>query len=214
MNKTLDIIKDDRNNSGEAQSLIAPSAQYLEAEKPKPGDVLNRVGESIKDTNQQKEVRLIQRETTPDDFAMIQGKFNSTDWYMPIYTYARPIGEGALSQVLKALDWDGHSYKVEGSDVIGTIGLINRNSRKQAADILPVFFVSKENQNRVAVINQFVDWSFFEMGIRKLKVFLLEHDIMVKEFISCGFKEEGMLYEEVPVRDKLYSVKILSKIRK
>jgi len=100
---------------------------------------------------------------------------------------------------------------------IGTIGLTNIDYKNQRAE-LAIMIGEKDHWGRglgEEALNLLVKFAFNEMNLRKIKALVFsDNDKAIKLYEECGFKEEGILREEIFKKGKFKDVVVMSLFRR
>ena len=100
---------------------------------------------------------------------------------------------------------------------IGTVGLTDIDYKNQRAD-LTIIIGEKDYWGRELgeeALNLLVKFAFNEMNLRKIKALVFsDNDKAIKLYEECGFKEEGILKEEIFEEGKFKDVVVMSILRR
>ena len=150
---------------------------------------------------------IIACEVGDKELAKFHLKINGSDWYQTVFRLGRPIYASQLVGFLRGCDII--AYKKKDGELMGILGIYNRNPRDVSCEILSVLFRDPGDVVRIEVIKKFINWCFEQAGIRKLKVIFFTNDICVDEFKTAGFVVEGNLKKEIFTNKKFRDVVVM-----
>jgi len=100
---------------------------------------------------------------------------------------------------------------------VGTIGLTDIDYKNQKGELTIIIGEKKYRQQGLGkeALKLLVNFAFKEMNLRKIKALVFsDNEKAIKLYEKCGFKEEGILREEIFKNGKFKDITIMSKIKK